>query len=523
MPSASPALTALRTRLATATDLARAAAVLEWDAETYLPANAAANRADQTATLRRLAHETLVADDTGALLDAAARDADDGSLDADLVRVARRDRARALCLPSRLVAERAQATGNAIAAWQAARRGNDFSAFAPHLARIVAINIEEADRVRPLLAAERGPAYAPTDADARYDALLDAFEPGTTTAEIGDVFADLAAGLVPLARAIAGAPQVSDALLHRPFDEAAQWALSVDVAAALGYDLSRGRLDRSAHPFSTSFGRDDVRITTRFDPAFFPTSFFGTVHEVGHALYEQGLDPALDRTPLAEGTSLGMHESQSRLWENLVARSCGFWTWATPLAQRHGSAALADATPGALYAAVNRVAPSPIRVEADEVTYHLHVMLRVEIERALIGGTLAVEDVPDAWNAAMERYLGSAPASDADGCLQDVHWAHGTFGYFPTYTLGTLMSVPLFEAAARDLGAADDSAEGGFGEAFARGEFAPLLAWLREHIHRHGRSRTAPEILLGATGQTLGAGPWLAYARRKYGALYGLG
>ncbi len=213
-----------------------------------------------------------------------------------------------------------------------------------------------------------------------------------------------------------------------------------------------------------------------------------------------------------------MHESQSRLWENLVARSRGFWTWATPVAQRHAAGALDGATPGALYAAVNRVAPSAIRVEADEVTYHLHVMLRVEIERALIGGTLAIADVPDAWNAAMAAALGSAPASDADGCLQDVHWAHGTFGYFPTYTLGTLMSVPLFEAAARDLGVAD-----GFEAAFAAGEFAPLLGWLHEHVHRHGRRRSAPEILRAATGAALSAAPWLAYARRKYGALYGFG
>lgn len=515
-----PALASLRERLATVTDLARAAAVLEWDAETFLPDDAAEARAHQTATLRRLAHATLVDDATGRLLDDAADAVDpDDEVATALVAVARRDRARALCLPDRLVADKAEAAGRAVAAWQAAREASDFAAFRPHLERIVALNIEEAEAVRPLVAQQHSPAYAPaSDADARYDALLDTFEPGTTIADVGRVFAELTTGLVPLVAELADRPPADDAILHRPVAEAAQWALSREVALALGYDTARGRLDASAHPFSTSFSRDDVRITTRIDRDYFPTSLFGTIHEVGHALYEQGVGPELERTPLCEGTSLGMHESQSRLWENLVGRSRGFWTWATPVLQRHAPGTFDDATPDALVRALGRVAPSPIRIEADELTYHLHILLRVEIERALIGGSLAAKDVPEAWNEATRRLLGFTPANDAEGCLQDVHWAHGTLGYFPTYTLGTLMSVPLFEAAARDLGLEGTSAGDGFEAMFARGEFAPLLGWLRTHVHRWGRVRTATRIFEDATGAPLSAAPWLAYARRTFGA-----
>ena len=510
-------LTDLRARLAEVADLNRAAAVLEWDQETHMPPGAADARAHQIATLRRFAHERFTADEVAGWLEAlggAFDDRPEEDFDRALVRVARRDHARATRLPGAWVTAFAEATSHAREAWKAAREADDFAAFAPHLRRVVDLNVEKAALLRPLVAEERGPGYAPSDADARYDALLDEFEPGATTASVTAAFDALRAGLVPLVEAVAQRPAPEDAFLRKNFPEDAQWALGLEVARAFGYDLQRGRQDRSAHPFSTALAITDVRITTRLDPGFFPTAFFGTLHETGHALYEQGIAMDLDRTPLADGASLGLHESQSRLWENLVGRSRPFWERWMPRAQAAFPDALGGVSPEAMYRAVNAVRPSLIRVEADELTYHLHVLLRFDIERALVAGDLDVADVPGAWNEAMRRYLGRTPPSDADGCLQDIHWSLGALGYFPTYTLGTLMSVQLFEAARRDTPGLDD--------ALAAGDYAPLLGWLRAHVHRFGRSLPATEILRRATGQDLDAGPWLAYARAKYGALYGL-
>ncbi len=512
----------LRERLAETFDLQRAAAVLEWDQETHMPPGGAEARAHGIATLRRLAHERFTDPAVGGWLERLDRTLAErpaGDLDRALVRVARRDYARATLLPGAWVSSFAEATSRAREAWKAAREADDFAAFAPHLERVLDLNVEKADRFRPLLRQERGAAYAPgSDGEARYDALLDEFEPGATTAEVSAVFGELRAGLVPLVEAIAGRPQPEDGFLRRPYDEAAQWAFGLEVAEAFGYRLANGRQDRSAHPFSTAFAPSDVRITTRLDPAFFPTAFFGTLHETGHALYEQNVAPELDRTPLADGTSLGMHESQSRLWENLVGRSRPFWRWAFPRAQARFPEALRGVDEGAFFRAVNRVQPSLIRVEADELTYHLHVLLRFEIERELVAGHLAVADVPQAWNDGMRRLLGLTPPSDADGCLQDIHWSLGALGYFPTYTLGTLMSRQLFDAARRDLGGAD-----ALDAAFAAGDFSGLLGWLKENIHRYGRAVTAGDLLHRATGQTLSAAPWLAYAREKFGALYASG
>ena len=507
------ALATLRARLAETSDLAHAAAVLDWDQETHMPPGGAEARGQQVATLRRIAHERFTDPAVGDALAAAAGEAE-SDLDRALVRVTRRDWQRATRLPARLVAEKAETAGRAKEAWKAAREADRFALFAPHLQRTLDLVREEAALVRPLVAEERGAGYAPTEADALYDALLDTYEPGASTAEVARVFEQLQADLVPLVAAIAECPPPDDAFLHAPYDADRQWAFGVETAGAFGYRFDRGRQDRSAHPFTTSFGITDVRITTRVDERFFPTAFFGTVHEVGHGLYEQGIDPALARTPLADGASLGLHESQSRLWENLVARSAPFWEGAYPRLQALFPAALADVDRGAFVRAVNRVEPSLVRVEADELTYHLHVLLRFQIERALVAGTLDVADVPDAWNAGMRDLLGVTPPSDADGCLQDIHWALGAIGYFPTYTLGTLMSVQLWEAAARDLGE--------LGSLVRAGTFEPLLGWLREHVHRWGRARPAGEILRRATGSDLDAGPWTAYARRKYGALYGL-
>jgi carboxypeptidase Taq len=493
----------LKTHLAEAADLQSAAAVLSWDQETFMPEGGAAARSRQLSTLQRLAHEAFTRDAVGALLDDLAPSAEDGAPTDDtaaLVRVTRRDYERARKVPSALVARLAQASSEAKQAWKAARADDDFDAFAPHLERLVTLSREKAEAL----------GYE----DTPYDALLEEYEPGTRTADVAPLFETLREELVPLVEAIAEAEQVDDACLHGDFAPDAQQQAGEEVIRAFGYDFQRGRQDRSAHPFTTAFSTGDVRLTTRFDPQFFGTGFFATLHEAGHGLYEQGVADDLERTPLAEGASLGLHESQSRLWENLVGRSRAFWRWYLPRLRERFPQQLGSVTEDAFYRAANKVEPSLIRVEADEVTYNLHVMLRFEIERALIEGRLAVEDLPRRWNAAMDDALDVVPESDANGVLQDVHWAMGAFGYFPTYTLGTLMSVPLFRQADADLGGLD--------EQIAQGEFGPLLSWLRMHIHRHGRKLQAADLLARVTGEPLSAQPWVDYVRKKFGAIYGL-
>ena len=494
-------LDALRARLEPVAHLEAAARVLEWDQETYMPAGAAAARAQQLATLRTLAHAHFVAEETARLLADAEPE---GPLEEALVQVTRRDLERQVKLPSALVRREAEASAQALEAWKGAREADDFRRFAPHLDALLAIQRDKAD------------CWGAASGN-RYDPLLDGYEPGTTGADVAAVFASLRAELVPLIQAVAERPQVDDAPVRGAFDPDRQWDFGLRIARRFGYDLRHGRQDRSAHPFTTAFSPPyDVRITTRTDPGFFPTAFYGTLHEAGHALYEQGFSRALAYTPLADGASLGMHESQSRLWENQVGRSRAFWDRHFPEAQAAFPERLAGVTAGAFWRAVNRVQPSLIRVEADELTYHLHVLLRFELERAMVEGDLAVADLPGAWREKMQQYLGVTPQTDADGCLQDIHWAMGAFGYFPTYTLGTLMSQQLWEALGRDLAGGDAE------RLVARGDYGAILGWLREKIHRHGRARTAPQLLEAATGSTLDAGPWLAYARSKMEAVYGV-
>jgi len=496
----------LEAHLAEAADLEAAAAVLSWDQETFMPSGGAAARSRQLSTLQRLAHDAFTRDDVGALLEELAPQVEGedplASDDAALVRVARRDYERKRKLSSELVARLARASSEAKEAWKAARADDDFDAFAPHLRRLVDLNREKADAL----------GYGSGQEATPYDALLDEYEPGARTADVAPLFEQLRDDLVPLVDAISDAEPIDDACLRGAFAPDAQQAAGEEVIRAFGYDFQRGRQDRSAHPFTTAFSTGDVRLTTRFDPQFFGTGFFATLHEAGHGLYEQGVAPELEHTPLAEGASLGLHESQSRLWENLVGRSRAFWRGYFPTLTEHFPQQLSDVSGNAFYRAVNKVEPSLIRVEADEVTYNLHVMLRFEIERALIEDRLAVDDLPERWNAAMDDYLGVTPSSDADGVLQDVHWPMGAFGYFPTYTLGTLMSVQLFRQAQADLGDLD--------EQIAQGRFTPLLKWLREHIHRHGRKLQAADLLERVTGETLSAEPWMNYAREKFGALY---
>jgi len=491
----------LRERLARIADVQAAQAVLSWDQETYMPAGGGEARAHQLATLGRIGHEMLTDDEIGTLLEGAAAEVsglDPDSDEARIVLVTRRDRDKAVRVPASLVGSLARATALAQQAWAKARAQDDFASFRPHLERVLELTLQKAEA----LGYEESP----------YDALLDEYEPDMKASEVSAVFTHLHGELVPLVEAIAGRPAPDDTCLRGDFSAASQWEFGEAVIADFGFDFERGRQDRSAHPFSTNFATTDVRITTRVDETFLPSALFGTLHEAGHAMYEQGVDGGLDRTGLAAGTSLGIHESQSRLWENLVGRSEPFWAHYYPQLQARFPDQLGDVDRAVFYRAVNRVEPSLIRVEADEITYNLHVMIRFELEMDLVAGSLSVGDLPAAWNAKYEEALGLTPSTDAEGVLQDVHWSFGLIGYFPTYTLGNLVSVQLFNQAEQDLG----DLEGQIG----RGEFEPLREWLREKVHRHGRKFSAQELLQRVTGGPLDAEPWLDYARRKFGALY---
>jgi len=500
IPAPDEALRLLKDRLATVADLDSAASVLRWDQQTHMPRGGVAGRAEQLATLDRLSHEMLSAGETARLLEAAG-EPEAGTDAAAIVRLARREHGRAAKLPSRLVAEISRATTLAEPAWEQARTASDYGMLAPHLEKILGLQREAAEHL----------GYE----DHPYDALLDRYEPGARKIRLEGMFDELKRGTADMVQMIsAHAGEDREAPLHGPFDERKQEEFGKAVASAFGYDWDRGRQDRAVHPFCINFGGPgDVRITTRFDPGWLSPSLFATMHETGHALYEQGINPSYSRTPISGGVSLGVHESQSRLWENVVGRSRPFWTCFYPRLQKTFPDALGSTELDAFYRAVNAARPSEIRVEADELTYNLHVALRFELEVALIEGSLSVADLPEAWNAKMEEHLGVTPRDDARGVLQDVHWAMGVFGYFPTYTIGTVLSVQLYDAAAKARPEIPDEME--------RGEFGALLGWLRENIHRHGQKYEPDDLIERATGRPPEAGPYLRYLRDKFGDLYG--
>jgi len=490
----------LTERLSTIGDVSSAASVLAWDRQTYMPAGGVEGRAQQLATLARLAHEMLVAEETRELLEAAGH-GKPGSEEAALLRLSRRDHGRATKLPTRLVEETTRATALAEPAWTRAREEPDWSHFAPHLEEVLSLKREQAD----LLGGGEHP----------YDAMLDLYAPGTTTAGLRRMFDELKAGILPLFRGTCAGPgEDREAPLRGEFDEARQEEFGRAVISRFGYDWSRGRQDRAVHPFCINFGGpDDVRITTRVDRNLLQIALFAFCHEAGHGLYEQGVDPAYSRTPLTGGVSMGVHESQSRLWENLVARSRPFWTHFYPRLQGVFPEALNGTSAEDFYRAVNAVRPSPIRTEADELTYNLHVLLRFELEVALFEDDLRVADLPEAWNAKTREYLGFTPETDALGVLQDTHWALGLFGYFPTYATGNVLSVQLFDAAVEQRPEIPFEME--------HGEFGSLLGWLRKNIHRHGSRYDPDELIERATGRPCETAPYLRYLETKFGELYG--
>jgi carboxypeptidase Taq len=494
-------LQALKSRLAEVMDLSYIEYSLEWDQQTHMPPGGADGRAEQLGTLSKIKHEKYTADELGRLLEEAGQEVKDlppDSDDACLVRVAGQSYRRLKQIPTDLMAEIKRTTGAAHTVWAKARAEKDFQIFQPVLARIFELKRQQAE-------------CFPNRASI-YDPLLDEFEPGMQTAQVRAVFAELKRELVPLVKAIAAKPPVDDAVLHGNYDEQKQWALGLEVVQHFGYDFERGRVDKTAHPFSTSLSLNDVRITTRVYPQLLTSLLMSNMHECGHALYEQGFSPSLARSPLADGASYGIHESQSRLWENLVGRSRGFWKFFYPRLQATFPDQLHATDAEAFYRAINKVEPSLIRVEADEVTYNLHTMLRFELELDVLEGRLAVKDLPAAWNAKVKEYLGLDVPDDSQGVLQDVHWSSGYLGYFPSYTLGNLASVQFFQKACKDLPMIPDDIE--------RGEFASLLSWLRGNIHCHGRKFMAPDLIQRVTGSPLTSTPYVSYLKRKYTEIY---
>ena len=494
----SPELADLLVRLGELADLASASTLLGWDRETQMPAAGARARGEVAATIDKVAHQRLADPAVGELVESvAAQVAGDAESDvAAIVRVVRRDHERAVRIPPELTVEMARATAAALPAWQEARASSEFARFQPFLER----NVE----LRRELAACFPEAAHP------YDALIDIYEPGATVAATRDVFDRTRAGLVPLVAAIAERPE--PAPLPGPFAEAGQRAVALEIARSFGYDDNAWRIDDAVHPFMSGVSRQDIRVTSRWSEDDL-AGIFAVMHEVGHGLYEAGIDPALDRTTLGTGVSLGMHESQSRLWENQVGRSRALWTHWLPRAAGEFPQLRGVDLDGFLRA-VNVVRPTLIRVDADEATYTLHVILRFELEVAIIEGSLAIADVPAAWNERMRDLLGIEVPDDAQGCLQDIHWAFGEFGYFPTYALGNIVSGQLWQAARAALPDLETQ--------LAAGDGSGLLAWLRENVHSHGRRLDPPELLRRATGQELDPEPQLDYLREKYGELYDL-
>jgi carboxypeptidase Taq len=492
----------LRERLGELEDLRRAAGVLGWDQQTMMPARGAQARSEVLATLERLSHDRFVAPETGRLLDAAAGElngSDSESDDVHLIAHVRRRFEKARRVPSELAADLARAGSVGQEAWVLARRESNFAAFVPYLEH----NLELARRYVDCF----------DSFDCPYDALLDDYEPELKSADVKRLFGELKDELVPLIAAVSRA-SVDDSCLHGSFPVETQRRLVGEVVERMGFDRSGWRLDDAVHPFATSFGSGDVRITTRWDERYFASALYGAMHECGHGLYEAGIAESLERTPIGHAQSLSLHESQSRMWENMVGRGREFCGVLAPRIAELFGGSLAGLDPDVLFRAVNRTRPSLIRVEADEATYGLHIILRFELEQELIEGRLRASDLPEAWNARMREYLGVEVSDDARGVLQDVHWSAGLIGYFPTYALGNMIAGQLWAKAHAELP--------GLGGELAAGELAGLRDWLREKVHRHGAKYTTTELLSRTVGAPIEVGPFVGYLKAKLGEVYGI-
>jgi carboxypeptidase Taq len=477
----------LKEKLGEIADLQHAETLADWDSRTFMPPDGAETRANVVATLTRVIHERFVSDEVGELL--AGLDGVDDATDAALVRLTRREFDRARRVPGELAAEIAHAAGVAVAAWDKAKAASDFASFVPHLERQLEL--------------KRRYVECFPETETPYDVLLDEYEEGMTTAEVQRVFDRLKEVLLPLIEEHAdlGAP------LQGTFPIERQQHASKLILDAFGWSLDTWRIDETPHPFASKPGAGDIRLTTHTDVGDL-TSLFSTMHEFGHGIYEFDVDEGLERTPLARGTSSAVHESQSRLWENLVGRSRGFWRWFYPQLRPLFPDALGSVDEETFVRAVSAIRPGPIRGDADEATYGLHIILRFELEQELLAGTVAIRDLPEVWNARMKEYLGVDVPDDAHGVLQDMHWAVGLLGYFPTYQLGNVISVQIWEVVRSELGDLEDQ--------FARGEFGQLREWLREHVYRHGSIYPPRELLERVTGSQLDPEPYLNYLQTKF-------
>ena len=494
-------LNRLKEILGEVSDLNHASSVLSWDQQVNMPPGGGEARGQHLATLGKISHEKSTSDEVGKLLDDLKREFDGvDSDDAALVRVAARNYDKATRVPSEFVSEQAVVTTAAFDAWVVAKGRSDFSTFQPHLEKVI-------DLMRKYVSF-----FPPSDHP--YDALLDDYEPGMKTAEVQEIFGKLRPQQVKLIKAIKSARQIKDDFLHKKYAEKKVWDFSEVIISKFGYDFGRGRQDKAAHPFETSFSVNDVRITNRYEPSNPLATLFSGMHEAGHAMYEQGINPAYERTPLANGVSSAVHESQSRMWENLVGRSLPFWEHFFPELKKTFPSQLDGVSAKSFYKAINKVEPSFIRVNADEATYNLHIMLRLELEIGMLEGSLAVKDLPEIWNTKMQDYLGITPPDDAHGVLQDIHWSAGLFGYFPTYALGNLISAQLWEKINSDIRDLD--------EQIHKGKFDALLAWLRAKIHVHGHKFDPQDLVQNVAGSKIDASAYVRYLNKKYGDIYGL-
>ncbi len=479
-------------------DVRAALALMQWDQETYLPSKGANFRAQQVATLSEMAHELASSDKFGFILDSLQKNAELSEMETKNISLSQEDFIKQKKYKPAFVRKMSEAVSKSFNAWNIAKKENRFSFFKNELAELVELKKEETQ----ILGFTEHP----------YDALMNEFEKGCTVKLMDKIFGNMLPNLRIILDRIEQANPTEDSFLFQKFDKKKQWEFGLRIIAELGFDFEAGRQDLSSHPFSTSFNKYDVRITTRIDENDFSSMLFSCIHETGHALYEQGLPESEYGLPSGEFASLGIHESQSRLWENHVGRSHSFWKFHFPLVREKFPEVFNGIKEDFFYKAVNKVKPSLIRTEADEVTYHFHVMIRYEIEKMLIAGELKTEDIPACWNEKYKQWLNVNVPDDQRGCLQDVHWSHGSFGYFPTYSLGSFYAAQFFANAKKT----DWLLE----EKMSKGETLELLQWLRQRIHSYGRSYTSEEICKMATGETLDVRYFVAYLLDKYGKIY---
>ncbi len=471
---------------------------MDWDQQTYMPKEGSAARGEHVGRLSRMAHEIFTSDQTASLIQTAKSNLNGEMDDQALLRVVTRDFDLATKLPADLVAEKVKLGSDSQDVWVEARANNDFGKFAPYLERMIDVVRREAEFL----------GYK----EHIYDALLDQYEEGATAAEVRTMFDAIRGPQVDLVKQIQDQPEIDDSWLYGEWEVAKQQRFTEMLVKAIGFDFNRGRQDTAPHPFCTNFSMNDVRLTTRFK-SYLGSAIFGSLHEAGHGMYEQGSPEHFDRTPLCGGVSLGVHESQSRTWENIVGRSRAFWEHFYPMLQAEFPS-LANRSLDEFYRAINKVKPSLIRVEADELTYNLHIMVRFELECALLEGTLAVKDLPEAWNEKYREYLGIVPPSDSDGCLQDVHWSAGLIGYFPTYSMGNLLSYQIWNVLKSEVGDVD--------ALMSRGDFKPILQWLQQKVYSQGKRYAPKELIQRVTGKPMQAGDYLAGLGEKYRGVYGL-